>query len=137
MEIVIRNKVRPTLKTGVTRDSLVNAIQRGLRLATFSFGDYGHGIVSHDHKTIRVYNLQKVRPKKKQSQTASYQNEDGKTIRKTKIEHAGHWNAYVYDFNIEMLKHAGLTVHQGSRTFHIVDKNGKKMSVREYKLFNR
>lgn len=133
MEIVIRKKVTPRQMTETNVDSLRSRIQRGIRYGLISSSTrFGNGIHAEGSKTVRVYNLQKQRPKRVQSDKKTYDGRDGK-IAVTKITERGHWTAAVYDIPIDMLQLAGLKVRQGARTFQFEDEKGKRFSLREYK----
>lgn len=131
MEIVHRIKVHPTTKTGTTKDDVVSQIRNMHRMTTYTSSSlFGSGIAND--KTVIVYILEKKRPVKVQSKRAVYVGQKG-NVRKTKIEERGHWVGRAFAFNIEQLQMVGLKVRQGTRTFKIIDKDGNKMSIQEYK----
>lgn len=135
MQIVTRKEVRPSIKRARTKSSLLSIIRSGIRSGTFTISSqFGSGISNAN--IVRVYNLEKHRPLKKQSPRANYDGDKGK-IRKTKIQEPGHWTARVYDFQRQDLENAGLKVLQGNRTFKIEDSKGNRLSLAEYKALNR
>lgn len=103
-------KIGPRRFTGRTKSILVSNITTG---KCFAVG-YKNGIeysgytnfMSITEDSVRVFNLVKHRRK-------AVRNKKGKTIKST----PGYWEAYVYDFPIDLLNVLGLSVKQNNRNF--------------------
>lgn len=111
-------KVKPFKAAGYSKNSLIGKIDSNF---AYSFGSHGtalRGLGRYNGDVIRVYNLHKVNAKYKQGDFYKSGPKKG-TRRKAVRVHDSYWIAYVYDFNIDMLKALGITVHQGNRTFTI------------------
>ena len=126
----IKVKVKPRLVRASSKESLMNLIigrynycsqtnARAYRpLAYRKSGD----------EEVRVFNLHKINTKYRQ---IKYKNSNTKTgaiegrTRKTELVRKGEWIAYVYDFDLALLRAAGLKVIQGTRNFTI-EKVGKR-----------
>ena len=119
--------VSPAIVTSSTKDSLIQKITGNRHC---SFGNSGNGLCSSFSNTIRVYNIEKHRAKKKYT-GRKHDGLNGK-VRNTKILKHGHTIAYVYDFDINLLSLVGIKVKQYSRNFKLVDKNGKEYSVSNF-----
>lgn len=109
--------VKPSRYTGSSKYDVISKI-RGNRGCTYS--SYGNGLTNvgrFGDNTIRVYNLHKVNTKVVQEK---YKTGDKKgQTKKSKVIKPAHWVAYVYDFNIDMLKMLKLEVIQNNRNFTI------------------
>lgn len=121
----IKVKVKPRLVRAKSRESLLHLIVGGhthcwQNNAVAFRPMYGAG----KDTTVRVYNLHKVNAKYRQ---IKYKTSNPKTgavkgrTRKTELVRSGEWIAYIYDFDLALLKSAGLMVRQGTRNFTITE----------------
>ena len=110
--------VKPTICTATTRNEINNKITRGKSYCsgaskTFSYSGYTDSL-SVTKEKITVFNLHKVRRKVIQKK-----DKDNKT--KSKVISASHWIAYVYNFDLNMLKAMGVKkITQKTRNFEII-----------------
>lgn len=117
----IKVKVEPKLVKAKSKYFLMNLIVGGHSFCHQNnaiayrpmYGDKRKG-------TVRVFNLHKVNSKYRQ---IKYKRSNPKTgavkgrTRKSELVREGGWIAYVYDFDLNLLKLAGLQVKQGTRNF--------------------
>lgn len=132
----VYTNIPKTTYVETTKNNIVARIKNAFRMACYGSSTIlGSGIIVSNNSSrpdvIRVYNLEKRRAKKEISPKKTFKGQKG-DIAQTKIVERGHWIAQTYDFNSDVLKAAGITVHQGTRTFKIKDSKGNKMSIAEY-----
>lgn len=124
-------KVQPSIFEEQNLNLLRYKLRHSFSDLTFTISSsFGTGLHSERVGIVRVFNIEKHRPKKEYT-GRKHDGLKGK-VRNTKIVKRGHSIAYVYDFKVDMLKMLGLKVKQGSRTFKIIDKQGKEYSVSEF-----
>lgn len=122
--------IKPETIRSTTKNSLLSKINNYYSDFHHVTSSFGSALFSSKKNVVRVYNIEKHRPKKK-LMGRKHSGKNGK-IRNTKIIDSGHSIAFVYDFNVEILKALGLKVKQYSRTFKIVDKQGNEHSVSDF-----
>ena len=112
-------KVRPYKVVAQSKADLIRKIIRGYSYTYrySSWGD-GYGYMNSDTNTVRVYNLHKVNSKYAKGDIITRGKNAGKRKPAVKIRDA-HWVAYVYDYNIDLLEMAGITVSQNNRNYTI------------------
>ena len=110
-------KVKPNKVVAQSKADLINKIMRGYSYTFSSWGD-GHTRMNSDINMVRVYNLHKVNSKYAKGDIITRGKNAGKRKPAVKIRDA-HWVAYVYDYNIDLLRMAGLTVSQNNRNYTI------------------
>lgn len=116
--------IKPTKYEAPTKDQLVSNITRNKINATgiigvgnknFYYNGYRNGILYRDDNKIIVMNLLKVRKKVIQTK-----DKKDKSKTKSKVINKGHWIAYVYTFDINVLKELGYKrLEQKTRNFVI------------------
>lgn len=111
-------KVKPYKTTGYSKRSLISKIDSNFATSYGSHGSALRGLGRYNGDVIRVYNLHKVNAKYKQGDFYKSGPKKG-TRRKAVRVHDSYWVAYVYDFNKDVLKALGITVHQNDRNFTI------------------
>lgn len=109
-------KIVPIRVTERTKSILVNVITSGKCICFgckngVSYNGYSSIHRSSSDDTIRVFNLVKHRRK-------AVRDKNGKTIKAT----PAYWEAYVYDFSLELLRIMGLNVRQNRRNFVLYKK---------------
>lgn len=110
--------VKPNkLKANTNRE--IMRLVRGSRGYSTS-SEFGSGLTTvgrYGDNKVRVYNLHKVHRKVVQEK---YKTGDKKgQTKKSKVIEKAHWIAYVYDFDIALLKMLKLEVRQNTRNFVI------------------
>jgi hypothetical protein len=100
-----------------TKDEVVYSVKSGF--CTTWNSTTGQHLTNNKHNTARVYNLEKRRAKIKITTIPA---EGRKKAKIVKTKTPGHWVAYVYDFDIALLKLLNLELKQGDRTFKITKK---------------
>lgn len=81
-----------------------------------AFGSLYSGFVSRDGKTVFGVNYEKFRRKTERRVVTNGKNK-GKI--ESVVVREAHWEAYVYRFDLELLRLAGLKLIQGSRNFRL------------------
>ena len=121
--------IKPTILEGRTKGDILNKIRKSDLLYSsgssrissnklFSYSGLTRFMRGSNNESVFVYNLQKNRRKVKQVQ--KFDKKLGKNVTKSVTIKKGHWIAYLYEFNIEMLKQMGAKkIYQESRTFKI------------------
>lgn len=110
--------IKPTKVIGNTKSALLSnvsnqKITHGLITENGKSFSYTGFQSPSDESKITVVNLHKVRKKSLQDKRT-----DGKT--KSKVVVKPHWIAYVYTFDIEMLKQMGYkSINQNTRNFEL------------------
>lgn len=117
MELKI--KVKPvhhkTRMFGVYRTK--NELEAHIRQNGYqAFGSLYSGLVSRDGKTVFGVNYEKFRRKTERRVVTKGKNK-GKT--ESVVTREAHWEAYVYRFDVELLRLAGLKLIQGTRNFRL------------------
>ncbi len=125
-----RIKVEPRVVRASSKESLLHIIIGGHAFSIQNNATAHRPLLGSSRDTkVRVYNLHKVNAKYKQ---IKYKNSNPKTgavkgrTRKSELVRKGEWIAYVYDFDLSLLKLAGLHVKQNERNFtvtKIADRN--------------
>lgn len=103
--------LRPNRVTSTSRDGVMRIISAGCITSFGSLGNYLSPMYSTSQKFVRVYNLEKHRRRVRR-----YQVPGKKTMQSRVVKTAG-WVGQYYDIPAELLKMAGLEVHQKSRFF--------------------
>lgn len=118
--------LKPMKYTAKTLHEIHRKISNGhARSFSSAFGDGLTKFTKDD--TVRVYNLHKVNAKYKQERHKKTNTEKGFVKGQTKksvLVREGQWIAYIYDFDVAMLKALGLKVTQNTRNFTLI-KNKK------------
>lgn len=115
--MILKVNIKPRTIIAPSKNAIIskitdNKVYRLGYIAGFSFNGYGQ---FSDDNTITVYNLHKVRRKTQQI------GKNGKKLKKSKIIRNGHWVAYVYTFDVKMLKNMGFkSIKQNTRNFTLV-----------------
>lgn len=119
--MILRTKIRPSKYRATTKDELISDIRRDF-CGNWSFGSVGRHFsysgmkadsVYNRESILIVYNAHKVRRK-----TIQKKGKDGKT--KSKIVTKGHWIAFVYKFDLELLQKLGVkSIRQLQNNFEI------------------
>ena len=112
MEVKI--EIKPMRFTASTKDELINKISNNGSYCWICGGGLNYSYLGHliDENTVRVYNLQKYKTKKKNVNKKHYQ-----LVRKL------YWEAFVYDIPIDLLRLGKLRVTQYARNFELTSFN--------------
>lgn len=120
----IRVKLKPRVVRATSRESLLHLIVGGHSFCIHNNAVAHKPLFGKDRDNlVRVYNLEKVNAKYRQIKYKKSNPKTGAVKNRTwKVElvRKGEWVAHVYDFDLAVLKAAGLTVMQGTRHFTIV-----------------
>ena len=113
----INIQVKPKKVVAKSKNELIEKISKNHVLTFMNHGDSILRKLPQDD-VIRVYNLQKIDSKYNRVYHKSGQNK-GKYKESIKIVDS-HWVAFVYDFNINLLKLAKIKLVQKNRNFVMV-----------------
>ena len=106
-------KVKPAIYKGETKDILISNMNLGC-LTCSKYGWYHQKSVLSSDDYVYVYNVQKYRPKFKQTVIKSGKNKGNKKSVKVR---AGYWEGFLYKVPKALLDLTHQRVEQGSRTF--------------------
>lgn len=110
-------KVKPYKYTAGSKE---NVMRKGLNNAYVSFSNYGVHYTKHSagsNKFAYVYTLEKHKQKFIHELYKTGPSK-GKTKKIVKVRDK-QWIMHVYKFDLELLRLAGITLHQKTRTFEI------------------
>ena len=117
-------KMKPLLVSASTKDKLIYKISNGYLSSQGTYGYHYRSLPSDKRDNIRVYNAHKINAKYAQGAIITRGKNKGKRHPSIKVRDSK-WIAYVYDFDADLLKAAGLILKQGSRNFSIIRKGQK------------
>ena len=114
-------QMKPIVVSAYTKDKLISSISGGYLTSFGSNGSFYRSLPNAKREIIRVYNAHKINAKWVQGDIITRGKNKGKRHPSIKVRDSK-WIAYVYDFDADLLKAAGLILKQGSRNFSITRK---------------